>query len=70
MRDTEREAETGAEGEAGSLQGSQCGTWSTDPGSHPEPKADTQPLIQVSLILVLYLKENEQLYTDILGHFP
>ena len=33
MRDTEIEAETQAEGEAGSMQGSQ-----------PEPKADAQPL--------------------------
>ena len=46
MRDTqkEREAETPAEGEAGSLQGAQCGTQSGIPGSCPEPKADTQPL--------------------------
>ena len=34
MRDTQREAETLAEGEAGSRT----------PGSCPEPKADTQPL--------------------------
>ena len=31
MRDTEREAETRAEGEAGSLQGAQCRTRSQDP---------------------------------------
>ena len=31
-RDREREAETQAEGEAGSLQGAQCGTRSQDPG--------------------------------------
>ena len=31
MRDTEREAETQAEGEAGSLWRPQCGTWSQDP---------------------------------------
>ena len=36
MRDTQREAETQAEGEAGSLQGSQ------DPGSYPELKADAR----------------------------
>ena len=30
MRDTEREAETQAEGEAGSLQGARCGTQSWD----------------------------------------
>ena len=40
MRDTQKEAETQAEGEAGSLQGAQCGTLR----SRPEPKADTQPL--------------------------
>ena len=44
MRDTEREAETQAEGEAGSSQGAQCGTRSPDPGSCPESKADAQPL--------------------------
>ena len=36
MRDTEREAETQAEEEAGSR--------SQDQGSRPEPKADAQPL--------------------------
>ena len=54
MRDTEREAETKAEGEAGSMQGAGCGTHPRTPGSQPdpevmsewlsEPKADTQPL--------------------------
>ena len=45
MRDTEIEAETQAEGgEAGSMQGAQCGTRSWDPGSRPGPKADAQPL--------------------------
>ena len=44
MRGTRREAETQAEGEAGSLQGARRGTRSRDPGSHPEPKADAQPL--------------------------
>ena len=38
MRDTERGAETQAEGEAGSLLGARCGTRSQ------EPKADAQPL--------------------------
>ena len=40
MRDTEKEAETKAEGEAGSLQGARRGTRSQDSGSYPEPKAD------------------------------
>ena len=44
MRDSEREAETQAGGEAGSLQGARCGTPSQDLGSQSEIKADTQPL--------------------------
>ena len=32
MRDTQREAETQAEGEADSLRGAGCGTPSQDPG--------------------------------------
>ena len=45
MRDTKREAETKAEGEAGSLQGEpDAGLDPRIPGSQPEPKADTQPL--------------------------
>ena len=40
MRDTHREAETQAEGEAGSVQGLDPRTL----GSRPEPKADTQLL--------------------------
>ena len=39
MKDTQREAETQAEGEAGSVQGAQCRTQ-----SRPELKADTQLL--------------------------
>ena len=35
MRDTEREAETQAEGEAGSLRGARHGTQSRDPGIIP-----------------------------------
>ena len=44
MRDTEREAETQVEGEVGSTQGALCGTRSGTAGSHPELKADAQPL--------------------------
>ena len=44
MRDAEREAETQAEGEAGSLPGAQCGTRSRIPGSRPGPKIDAQLL--------------------------
>ena len=42
-RHTKREAETQAEGEAGSMQGARCGTRSRIPVSYPEPKADAQP---------------------------
>ena len=42
MRDIE--AETQAEGEAGSLQGARCGTGSWIMGSRPEPKGGAQPL--------------------------
>ena len=40
MRDTEREAETQAKGEAGSIPGLDPRTL----GSRPEPTADAQPL--------------------------
>ena len=42
--ETHREAETQAEGEAGSLQEARCGTRSQDPGSRPEPEVDAPPL--------------------------
>ena len=44
MRDTEREAETQAEGEAGSPPEAQCGTRSQILRSCPEPKADAHLL--------------------------
>ena len=44
MRDTEREAETQAEGKVGSLWGARRETRSQDPGRHPGLKADAQPL--------------------------
>ena len=44
MRDAEREAETQAEGEAGSLQESNVELEPGTLGSCPEPKAATQPL--------------------------
>ena len=43
-REREWEAETQAEGEAGSPQGAQCRTQSQTPGSCPEPKAAAQLL--------------------------
>ena len=44
MRDADREAETQAEGEAGSVQEPDAGLDPWTPGSRPGPKADTQPL--------------------------
>ena len=41
MRDRDREAETQAKGEAGSLKGAQCETQSWIPVSLPESKADS-----------------------------
>ena len=43
-RHTERERQRQAQGEAGSLQGTQCKTRSCTPDSWPEPKAEAQPL--------------------------
>ena len=42
MRDTETEADTQAEGEAGSMQKSDVGPNPRTLGSHPGPKADAQ----------------------------
>ena len=44
MRDTQREAETQAEGEAGSCREPDVGLDPRTPGSRPEPKADAQLL--------------------------
>ena len=44
MRGTQREAETQAEGEAGSQRGVDVGLDPMTPGSCPELKADAQPL--------------------------
>ena len=45
MRQRERrEAETQAEGEAGSMRKPDVGLDPGSPGSHPGPKADAQPL--------------------------
>ena len=42
--ETQREAETQAEGEAGSMQEARSGTPSQDSGITPRAKADAQPL--------------------------
>ena len=56
MRDIEREAETLAEGEAGSLQGAQCRTCSPILRSRQEPKADAQPLSHPGVPLPCFSK--------------
>ena len=43
-RERDREAETQAEGEAGSLHRANVGCDPKTPGSRPEPKADAQTL--------------------------
>ena len=57
MRDTDREAETQAEGEAGSLQGAECETLSWITGPCPGLKADTQLLSHpgISIVLILFV---------------
>ena len=58
MTDTEREAETQAEGEAGSMQGAWWGTWSQDPGTTTWAKercSTTEPPRCPSLVLYLLL---------------
>ena len=44
MRNTEKEAETQAEGKAGSSKKPDVGLNPRNLGSRPEPKADAQPL--------------------------
>ena len=44
MRDTEREAETQAEGEAGSMQGARCGTQSWVSKIMPQAEDSAKPL--------------------------
>ena len=57
MRDTEREAETQAEGgEAGSMQGAQCGTRSQEPGINASQRQALKPLIHPSVPQVNILK--------------
>ena len=53
MRDTERGAETQAEGEAGSCREPDVGLDPRTPGSRPEPKADAQPLSHPGALQVL-----------------
>ena len=56
MRDTEREreAETQAEGEAGSMQGAQCRTDPGSTGSHPVPEAGAKLLSHLGVPSVVF----------------
>ena len=68
MRDTKREAETEAEGEAGFLQGAGCGTWSQGPGIMPwaEGKHSTTGwATQVSLHIFKVIKQAHKLFFKI-----
>ena len=56
MRDTEKEAETQAEGEAGSMQGPDAGLDLRTLGSQPELKADAQPLGHPGAPPLVFLK--------------
>ena len=58
MKDAEREADTQAEGEAGSPQGVQCRTQTqfSESGSCLEPKADTQLLDHPGVPITKFLK--------------
>ena len=63
MRDTQREAETQAEGEAGSMQGAQCGTRSRDSRIMPWAKGRHQTAEQTrdppsGIPLTSFLTEN------------
>ena len=53
MRDTKREAETQAEGEAGSPRGARCGPDPRTLGSRSESKADVQPLSHPGAMKIL-----------------
>ena len=55
MRDTEKEAETQAEGEAGSMLGARCGTRSQDSRISPGPKAGAKPLSHPGIPKTHYL---------------
>ena len=58
MRDTQSEAETQAEGEAGSMQEARRGTRSQDPGSCPEQKVDAQLLSHPGVPLFVVLNKH------------
>ena len=69
IRDTESEAETQAEGEAGSLQGAWCGTWSQDPrittwakGRLSTTEPPRYPWSQTSLILFEFILTNQSFF--------
>ena len=52
MRDMQREAETQAEGEAGSMQGARLDPGT--PGSCPGPKAGAKPLSHPGIPLIIF----------------
>ena len=57
IHERQREAETQAEGEAGSLWGARCGLDPGIPGSWPEPKTDARPLSHPGVPVLGILQE-------------
>ena len=55
-RETDREAETQAEGEVGSMQGARCRTRSQVSRIMPGPKAGAKPQSHPEIPLLKYLK--------------
>ena len=61
LRDTEREAETQAEGEAGSMHREpDAGFNPGSPGSCPGPKAGAKPLRHPGIPIYLFLRDTER----------
>ena len=57
MRDTQREAETQTEGEAGSMQGAQRGTRSQDPRIMPWAEGSAKPLSHPGVPTIFYMRK-------------
>ena len=71
MRDTEREAETKAEGEAGSMHEARCGTRSRDPRITPGWKAGAKPLSHLGIPFYQKYLYSAWIYNtvDLFGNF-
>ena len=54
IHERHREKDRDIEGEAGSSERARCRTWSLDPGSNPEPKADIQLLSHPGVLSIYF----------------